>query len=141
MLVGVVLTGAGVLTGIVVPTVVAGAGGNPAVLHTTSVSGPNVSVGDVLTGVGSLSSLAGAACSSLATDATVVSNPDDPGTAQLNLTNAAFSECTGPGSTALTITEESYPITETISDTAGDPVTTGPQTVAVDSSTYGFDCR
>jgi YVTN family beta-propeller protein len=100
-----------------------------------------VAVGNILTGVGSSTSSFGVACTSLATSATVESDPYEPGTAQLNVTDATFAGCTGPDNSPLTITEETYPITESISDAAGDPVTTGAQTVDVDSLAFGFDCQ
>ncbi len=117
-----------------------GTAGIPTVLHTTSASGANVSVGNVLTGVGGTTSNVGVACTSLATRATVESDPNAPGTANLSVTNATFTSCSGPFG-SLTVTELSYPIAETVSDAPGDPVTSGPQTVDVASTAQGFDCQ
>ncbi len=141
LLIGSLVIGGGALGSAVLNSVPAAAGGAPTVLHTTSTSGPNVAVGNVLTGVGSSNSSFGVACTSLATSSTVESDPDEPGTAQLNVTAATFTGCTGPGNSPLTITEVTYPITESISDAAGDPVTVGAQTVDVDSPSFGFDCQ
>ena len=141
LLIGSLVIGGGAFSSAVLNSAPASAGGNPTVLHTTSTSGPNVAVGNILTGVGSSTSSFGVACTSLATSATVESDPYEPGTAQLNVTDATFAGCTGPDNSPLTITEETYPITESISDAAGDPVTTGAQTVDVDSLAFGFDCQ
>ena len=74
----------------------------PAVLVTGNASGPDVSVGDVLTEDVTFDDSPGydlGACTGTAQEA-VVSNPESPGTATLNLTGIDFTSCTGTSTIA-----------------------------------------
>ncbi len=92
----------------------------PAVLVTGDASGPDVSVGDVLTENVTFDDSPGynlGACAGTAEE-TVVSNPESPGTATLNLTRIDFTSCTGT-STIAGITDTTLTNAATISITNG----------------------
>ncbi|WP_329486103.1 Tat pathway signal sequence domain protein [Kitasatospora sp. NBC_01246] len=110
-----------------------------AVLTHTSVGGPAVAVGDVLTAnlvpgsyatfYSSATGTSGIKCAVSAFSATVTSNPAAPGVATESLNSHTFSSCTANviGVTGVkSITVNNLPYTNSVSDAAGNPVTLSP---------------
>ena len=127
---GAVLAGLLLFGGVSLVSVIAGSVPASAVqtnvLRTGSVSGPAVSVGDVLTETISLSSVDGVIrCPQGTAQETVTSNPTAPGTAQLSLVAFSPTDCTYAGF-PLSLVAQNLPTTLSVSDGTGNPVLTGP---------------
>jgi large repetitive protein len=106
------------------------------VLRNTSVTGPGVAVGDVLTQNVSFDDSNGldeGSCSGTAQE-TVATDPTAPSDAVLNLTSVDFTNCAG----AFVGASLTSPSTMTIDDATGLPVSTGALSFAVEVSIPGY---